>query len=115
MGSAAMQLTWIIDGLYFSRNTEINMAKSEQISAPVSKETKELLERHARATGVKKGHLIESALRYHLRALQELPADALVPARVVLTRSSFEHVIDRLRDPGQPTEALRDLMRGNRD
>jgi len=35
----------------------------------------DLLEQHVKATGVKKGHLIESALRYHLRALHELPAD----------------------------------------
>ena len=91
------------------------MSRAAQISAPVSKETRELLERHAKATGVKKGHLIETALRYHLRALQELPADALVPARIVLTRSSFEQVVERLRSPGKPTRELRDLMRGDRD
>jgi uncharacterized protein (DUF1778 family) len=91
------------------------MARPTQISAPISKETKDLLERQAKATGVKKGYLIESALRYHLRALQELPADALVPARIVLTRRSFEHVVERLRSPGEPTEELRDLMRGDRD
>lgn len=91
------------------------MARSVQISAPISVETKELLERQARATGVKKGHLIESALRYHLRALQELPADALVPARIVLTRRSFEQLVERLRSPGKPTRELRDLIRGDRD
>lgn len=89
------------------------MARAAQISAPVSRETKELLERQARATGIKKGHLIESALRYHLRALQELPADALVPARIVLTRRSFEQLAERLRSPGEPTQELRDLMRGD--
>jgi len=91
------------------------MARATQISAPISKETKELLERQARATGVKKGHLIESALRYHLRALQELPADALVPPRIVLTRRSFEQVVERLRSPGEPSKELRDLMRVDRD
>jgi uncharacterized protein (DUF1778 family) len=91
------------------------MARATQISARISKETKELLERQAKATGIKKGHLIESALRYHLRALQELPADALLPARIVLTRRSFEHVVERLRSPGEPSEELRDLMRGDRD
>ena len=90
------------------------MARVAQISAPVSKETKALLDRQAKATGVKKGHLIESALRYHLRALQELPAEALVPARIVLTSSSFARVLERLRSPGAPTKALRDLMRGDR-
>ncbi len=91
------------------------MARATQISAPISKETKDLLERHVKATGVKKGHLIESALRYHLRALHDLPADVLVPARLVLTRRSFEHVARRLRSPGQPTDELRDLMRPDGD
>jgi len=91
------------------------MARPKQVSAPISKETKELLERQSKATGVKKGHLIESALRYHLRALQELPADALVTPRIVLTRRSFQQVVERLRSPGEPSEELRGLMRGNRD
>lgn len=91
------------------------MARSVQISAPVSKETKELLDQQSRASGLKKGHLIESALRYHLRALQELPAEAFIPARVVLTRTSFEEVAERLRSPGEPPQELRDLMRGPRD
>lgn len=86
------------------------MAKITQISTPISKETKDLLEQHVKATGVKKGHLIESALRYHLRALHELPADVLVPPRLVLTKRSFEEVVRRLRSPGKPTKALRDLM-----
>jgi len=60
------------------------MTRPTQISAPISQETKDLLEKHVKATGIKKGHLIESALRYHLRALQELPADVLIPARLVL-------------------------------
>jgi len=89
------------------------MARATQVSAPISEETKDLLEQQVKATGVKKGHLIESALRYHLRALHELPADVLVPARLVLTRRSLEQVADRLGSPGQPTDELRDLMRGD--
>lgn len=88
------------------------MARAVQISAPISKETKDLLEKQAKATGVKKGHLIETALRYHLRALQELPADVLVPARIVLSPRSFDEVVERLDAPGEPTQALRDLMKG---
>ena len=91
------------------------MTRSTQISAPISQETKDLLEKHVKATGIKKGHLIESALRYHLRALHELPADVLVPARLVLTRRSFNNVADRIRSPGPPTDELRDLMSGNGD
>jgi hypothetical protein len=91
------------------------MARVTQVSAPISEETKELLERHVKATGVKKGRLIESALRYHLRALHELPADVLVPPRLVLTRRSFEQVAKRVRSPGKPKQELRDLMSGDGD
>jgi hypothetical protein len=54
------------------------MDKETQISAIVSQSTRDLLERRVRATGVKKGHLIEQALRHHLQALQELPADVII-------------------------------------
>jgi uncharacterized protein (DUF1778 family) len=93
----------------------MQMARAAQISAPISRETRDLLERHAKATGIKKGHLIETALRYHLRALHELPVDAFVPARLVLARRSFEQLADRLRAPGQPTDELRKLMRADGD
>lgn len=91
------------------------MARAIQISAPISKETKDLLEQHVKTTGVKKGHVIESALRHHLRALQELPADVIIPPRIVLTRRSFEQLVQRLRSPGKPTRSLRDLMRRDGD
>jgi len=35
------------------------MAKDIQISAQISETTRELMERHVRQTGVKKGHLVE--------------------------------------------------------
>jgi hypothetical protein len=85
------------------------------MSVPISKETKELLEQQVKSTGVKKGYLIESALRYHLRALHELPAHVFVPARLVLTRQSFEQVIDRLQSPGEPSGELLDLMNSDGD
>jgi hypothetical protein len=86
------------------------MDKTTRISAFVSQETKELLERHVRATGVKKGHLIEQALRHHLQALQELPADVIVHPRLVVTRKSGKAMLEQM-EQGTPTDALRDLMR----
>lgn len=86
------------------------MEKEAQISALVSRTTKELLERHVRATGVKKGHLIEQALRHHLQALQELPADVIVHPKLVVTRKSGKEIL-RQMEAGKPTKALRDLMR----
>ena len=86
------------------------MPKEVQISAIVDATTKDLLDRHVRATGVKKGHLLEEALRHYLQALQELPIDVIVHSRLVLTRGSGEIVGKAIRR-GKPTKALRDLMR----
>jgi hypothetical protein len=85
------------------------MDKETQISALVSRTTKDLLDRHVRATGVKKGHLVEQALRHHLQALQELPADIIVHPKLVVTRKSGEAILKQI-ESGKPTAALRDLM-----
>lgn len=87
-----------------------SMERETQISASISETTKELLERHVRATGVKKGHLVEQALRHHLQALQELPADVIVHPRIVVTRESGRRILKETRT-GKPTKALRDLLR----
>ena len=86
------------------------MEQETQISALVSRTTRDLLERHVRATGVKKGHLVEQALRHHLQALQELPADVIVHSTVVVTRKSGEAILKEIKQ-GKPTAALRRLMR----
>src|SRR5437879_4491015 len=49
------------------------MAKDTQISAQISETTRELMEKHVRQTGVKKGHLVEQALLHHLQAIEDLP------------------------------------------
>jgi len=61
-----------------------------QISAYISETTKEQVEHYAEAHGVKKGHLVEEALLHHLQALRELPADIMIPPRIVLSRASFK-------------------------
>jgi hypothetical protein len=86
------------------------MERETQISALVSRTTSDLLERHVRATGVKKGHLVEQALRHHLQALQELPADVVVHPKLVVTKKSGEAILKEIRR-GKPTPALRDLLR----
>ncbi len=86
------------------------MDKETQISAVVSHATKELLERHVRATGVKKGYLVEQALRHHLQALQALPADVIVHPKLVVTRKSGEAILKEI-EKAKPTEALRALLR----
>jgi hypothetical protein len=86
------------------------MEKETQISAVVSQSTRDLLERHVRATGVKKGHLVEQALRHHLQALNELPADVIIHPKIVVTRRSGAAILKKMRT-GKATKALRDLMR----
>jgi len=87
-----------------------NMERETQISAVVSRTTSELLDQHVRATGVKKGRLVEQALRHHLRALQELPADAIVHPTLVVTRRSGQEILKQI-EKGKPTRALRRLLR----
>lgn len=91
------------------------MQRETQISAPVSKATKELLERHVRATGVKKGHLVEEALQHHLQALQALPSDVIVHPRIMVTRRSGEKLLARLVSTKPPARKLRELMTGDGD
>jgi hypothetical protein len=74
-----------------------------------------LLEKHARATGVKKGHLVEAALLHHLEALQALPADIIVHPRLVVSRRSGEEISKRLAARSKPTKQLRALMSGDGD
>jgi len=86
------------------------MEKETQISAVVSRTTKELLEQHVRATGMKKGRLVEQALRHHLGALQELPADVIVHPKLVVTQKSGGAILKQMA-AGKPAKTLRELMR----
>jgi len=81
-----------------------------QISANISVETKERMEQYARAHGVKKSHLIETALLHHLSALDEIPADILIPPVLELSRESGEKVLERLENPPAPTAAMKALF-----
>ena len=85
-----------------------------QISAHISEQTKEEIERYAGAHGVKAGALVEQALLHHLQALRELPSDVIIPPRLELTEASFAQVAKLASKPRRPVKALRDLMAGNR-
>ena len=87
------------------------MSSQTQISAHVAASTKRELDEYAEAHGLKQGFLVEEALRHHLRALRELPADVIIPTRIVVTRESGERILGRLAKPGKPTKALRELFR----
>ena len=84
--------------------------KATQISAFVSSDTKDQIERYTRSTGVKKNYLVEEALRHHLMALRELPTDIVVHPRIVISVASGKEVTKRLSGSPKPTAKLRALM-----
>ena len=86
------------------------MPKETQISAMISEMTRDLLEKHVRATGVKKGYLVEQALLHHMQALEELPAEFIIHPRIVVSRKTGKAILKQIKS-AKPTRALRDLMR----
>lgn len=81
-----------------------------QISAHIPTDLKVLLDRHARTTGVTRAHLVQDALSHHLQALAELPPEAIVPKRIVLSRESAERVRDLVERPPEPTPEMQRLF-----
>lgn len=88
------------------------MSDLSQISATVSAATKERLDRFTESHGLKKNFVVEQALLYFMEARRELPDEALIPARLVLDDKAFDRIVTQLESPATPTEALRELMRG---
>ena len=84
-----------------------------QISAQISRETKVRLETYSRAHGIKKQFLIENALLHFLRALDELPANVIVPPRLIVTERSGRRVASLIAGKRKPARALVELMRGD--
>ncbi len=91
------------------------MADYVQISAQISEATRARLDLYARETGLKKGRLIEDAIVAHLTALDEVPAEYLVPHRVVVDAGTWERIVAEMDRPAAPTTPLRDLMRADAD
>lgn len=86
-----------------------------QISAHVSAGTKKKLDEFARARGLRKGYVMEQALQYYFRSLEELPEDAFIPPRLVLSRESFEGLQELIENPPAPTAAMLEIMHDNPD
>ena len=85
-------------------------SSATQISAFISPETKKLVERYVEAHGIKKAALIELALLHHLQALREIPADVIIPPRIILDRKAGEQILERLAKPREPTAAMKALF-----
>ena len=82
----------------------------DQLSTPITRQTREQLDRYSKRTGVKKGHLVEEALRSYLTALEMLPLDVVVPSTVVLDARSSAVFVHELKGR-KPNAALKKLMR----
>lgn len=83
---------------------------SSQISAIISDETRELLERYVATHGVKKSHLIETAVLHHLSALDSIPVDLIIPPVIEVSRTTGKAILDRIENPKRPTAAMRALF-----
>ncbi|MBE0417871.1 MAG: hypothetical protein IBX63_08915 [Coriobacteriia bacterium] len=81
-----------------------------QISAQISEAAKRRLDQYARETGMKKSRVVEDAINQHLDALDEIPAEYIVPTRLVVSSETWETIVDQIENPGEPTPALRELM-----
>jgi uncharacterized protein (DUF1778 family) len=88
------------------------MSDESQISATISAATKEKLDRFTESHGLRKNFVVEQALLYFMEARRELPDEALISARLVLDDKDFNRVVDLLERPPAPTQALKELMRG---
>ena len=86
------------------------MLGSIQVSVRISEETRAELEAHTKRLGLKQDHLIEQALLHHFRALSEIPADLVIPARLVLTDAAMADIAGRIAGHNEPTEALKVLL-----
>jgi hypothetical protein len=84
--------------------------QTTQISAYISDSTSTELERYVDARGLKKGYVIEQALKHHLRALRELPADVIVPPQLVVSVETAELLAERIETPRKPTPAMTALF-----
>jgi hypothetical protein len=86
------------------------MTHATQISVQVSAAAKQLLDEYSAVSGIKKSRIVEDALWFSVRARQELPESAIVPARMVLTGRGAAAVERSLTRPPHATPALVSLM-----
>lgn len=84
-----------------------------QISAVISDQTIEMLDKIVRKRGLKKTYVIEAAILHHLAALRDIPDDFIVSPMVTLSSKGWSEVIDAMRSKTGPTEALRELMKND--
>lgn len=87
------------------------MKETTQVSAVISRSTKDRLDRYVEESGMKQSPVIEDALSYHLRALDEISPESMIPAKVFLTRNSAERLLREMKSTAEHTPALRALLK----
>lgn len=90
------------------------MRDEAQVSATISVATKERLDQFTEQLGLRKNFVVEQALLFYMEARRELPDEAFIPTRLVLSDEAFDEVAAQLEQPAVPTDRLRELMRGRR-
>jgi uncharacterized protein (DUF1778 family) len=85
-----------------------------QISARIPGDLKSQFDALVERKGLRKEFVVEEALRFHLRALQEIPSEYIMPSRLVLDAKSSRRVVDALTTPPEASEALAALVRGDK-
>ncbi len=90
------------------------MRDEAQVSATIATTTRDRLDRFTEQLGLKKNFVVEQALLYYMEARRELPDEAFVPTRLVLTDTAYDQLSARLQQDAPPTDALVELMRGRR-
>ncbi len=89
--------------------------KTPQISAHISEGTKSMLDRFSQVRGLRKAFILEQALLYHFRALEELPEESFFPPRLIVSQNSFEKIAEAIENPPSPTKQMQELMNGISD
>lgn len=81
----------------------------KRVSPRISRETREVLDRYSKRTGIKEGHLIEEALRSYLIAHEGLPRDLVVPSTLMVSGASSPKFVRELHGR-KANAALKKLM-----
>lgn len=88
------------------------MNSTRQISAHISIDTGELLERYVARHGVKKSHLIETAILHDLSTLEAIPTDLVIPPVIKVSRETGHAILAAIETPKPSTKAMRALFNG---
>lgn len=83
-----------------------------QISARVPDELKHRFDALVARKGLRKEYVVEEALRHHLQVLEEIPAEYIIPLKIVFTTASAERFVELVENPPEPTDALKKLLAG---